>query len=166
MRVTYLPLIILLSAAFLASACDKKSPEKSPATGGSSEEQRIPENLAEIGTTVAALVETWSLTLSQVQTEDDVAAAKERLGLIASQFDALAARAKELPPVSDAGLKAVDRETDALIGKVAGGLEIERRRIFLLPDTIKAEVMPAHENLLKKFRATSRAIQASSRNSR
>lgn len=150
--------IILLAALLATTGCNKKKPStkaKPPA-----EEPRTVDSIEDIGLTAAGHVELWVFTLSQVKTEEDAKNASKRLDLISNQFDLLAERAKELPKLSEAEFKSLDRKIDTAIGKVSGGLEIERRRIFLMPDEVKSAIIPTHEKLLKKFRATSRAIKA------
>ena len=153
--------ILLLATLSLTIGCKKKQP--STQEKPDEVEFRVPDSLEEIGTTIADHIAIWVFTLSYIETEEDAATASKRLDIIADQFELLSDRAKELPKISDEQFKLIDRQIDHAISDVSGGLERERRRIFLLPDSVKSKILPAHENLVKKFRATSRAIQANSR---
>lgn len=156
----YRTAIILLAALFTTAGCKKRKPttQAKPV-----EEPRTVDSLEEIGMTLAAHIELWVFTLSQIQTEETAITAGKRLGLLSDQFDLLVERAEELPKLSEEEFKVLDRKIDEAIGKVSGGLDIERRRIFLMPDEVKTVILPVHEDLLKKFRTSSRAIKANSK---
>ena len=156
------PTIALAALCLLGACSDKPDKPVSPADQAPAD-ALPPDSFAEIGKDAAGLVESWTVALKSVQTEQDASVASRRLGAISEQFDALLERSTEVPALGVSESKRVDTETDFLISRAATGFEQERKRIFLLPDEIKSLILPAHDRLVKKFRSVSRSISQTSR---
>jgi hypothetical protein len=151
-----LALLALLSMLLLGS-CEKRKPSVTKKPAGSAAVP--PDSLISVGGETAGLVKMWVLALSVVETEESAATAATRLDIISAQFDGLVERAEKLPKLDPAEFKRIDREVEVLLSQAASGLESERKRIFVLPAEIKDKVLPAHQQLLEKFRAMGRAIR-------
>lgn len=162
------PLIVITLALFatLCASCKKRpaTVQRPPGEAATDEpqDQPPPDSLQVIGAETAVLVGLWVKVLEQVKTEADVDEALKRLERISEQFGPLQERAEKLPALDPVELKKVDEQVEPLIRNAASGLEAETQRIFLLPDPIKSKVLPAHQQLMSKFRDMSRAINASS----
>lgn len=153
--IRHIPILsIALAAALLCGAC-KDSPN-TPAKPAAAEPP--PDSLSNVGEDTAALIKLWTTILELVETEDSAKIANTRLVKAGEQFDALLERAKKLPVPSATERKRIDAQVDAKISKAASGLERQRKRIFILPDEIKRHVLPAHDQLVEKFREMTRAI--------
>ncbi|MGI9242731.1 MAG: hypothetical protein ACR2RV_18180 [Verrucomicrobiales bacterium] len=163
----YRPLIIVLLAAVSPLAgCKKKKPtatKKPPGTEAAAEQEKQEDSVDLIGLEAAGLVKIWTLGLSIVETEESAATTAKRLANVEEQFDFLVERARRLPPLSPEEFKRVDEKVDSLLTEAAAGLEIERKRLFLLPPSIKDQILPTHDRLLGKFRSMSRAISETAR---
>jgi hypothetical protein len=153
--------LLLLATFLLTASCEKRKPSVAARPPGTGEAVQ-PDSLGRIGAEAAELVGLWVLTLSVVETEESAATAAKRLDILGGQFDALVSRSMELPKLDPAEFKRIDDEIEGLLGGAASGLESQRKRIFVLPPEIKDHVLPAHQQLLEKFRAMSRAIRDAS----
>jgi len=165
--VRYCPLVLLiLAAAVPLAGCKKKKPtatKKPPGDEAVAESEKPVDSVDLIGMEAVGLVKIWTLALSVVETDESAATTAKGLTNVEEQFDYLVERAEKLPPLSPEEFKRVDYAVDALLTEAASGLEVERKRIFLLPPSVKEQILPTHDRLLKKFRSMSRAISTISR---
>ena len=154
-------IIVLLAAVAPLAGCKKKKPtatKKPPGTEAAAEQEKQEDSVDLIGLEAAGLVKIWTLALSIVETDESAATTAKGLANVEEQFDFLVERAEKLPPLSPGEFKRVDEKVDSLLTEAAAGLEVERKRIFLLPPSIKDQILPTHDRLLGKFRSMSRAI--------
>ena len=156
---SYRPLIIaILAAAIPLAGCKKKLPTATKKPPGTEEPAKPEDSVDLIGMEAAGLVKIWVLALSVVETDESAATTAKGLTTIEEQFDYLVQRAERLPRLSPEEFKRIDDMVDSLLTEAASGLEVERKRIFLLPPSVKDQILPLHEQLLGKFRDMSRAI--------
>ena len=153
----------ILAATFTCASCKKRPPtlSKAPPKPQTNEQTAIPlapDSLRDIGWDTAGLVNVWVTALKQVETEESADDATEALKKVSEQFDYLIERAEKLPKVTPEEFKQLDSQIDVMLSSSASGLERETQRIYLLPDEIRQRIIPASENLMKKFQTMSRSI--------
>ena len=155
------PIILaILAAAIPLAGCKKQPPTATTKPPGTEEPGKPSDSLEQVGSDAASLVKLWVLALSGVETDESAATTAKSLSKIEDQFDYLVERAEQLPKLSPAEFKRVDDSVDAMLNGAASGLEAERKRIFLLPPSVKDQILPIHERLLSQFRNMSRTISA------
>lgn len=150
--------IAIVAAAIPLTGCKKQLPTATTKPPGTEEPGKPADSLEQIGIDAASLVKLWVLALSGVESDESAATTAKSLSKIEDQFDYLAERAEQLPKLSPEEFKRIDDSVDAMLNGAASGLEAERKRIFLLPPSVKDQILPIHERLLSQFRSMSRTI--------